>query len=232
MELEDKELKEKALKYLNNLKTAFSTLIVKEYDKTLEIIDLARLYLKDAEYYFNRADYITSIACSSYAEGLLDSLRKQKLVDFNWPSKYTPRKTVLVGGVFDLIHLGHIYFLKKASEYGRLIVIVARDKTVIKEKKRSPILNEKQRLEIIKSIRYVDEAYLGSESFDIRNVLTTFKPDIIVFGPDQDKLLEKVKQTINELGLNTEVIKIKQKYNDTVPNSTSQIIEKIIKTFE
>jgi len=78
----------------------------------------------------------------------------------------------------------------------------------------------------------VDEAYLGSESFDIRNVLTTFKPDIIVFGPDQDKLLEKVKQTINELGLNTKVIKIKQKYNDTVPNSTSQIIEKIIKTFE
>jgi len=69
-------------------------------------------------------------------------------------------------GTFDLIHPGHGYYLEESKKVGgknaRLIVVVARDSTV-RSKKRFPVVDEKQRLEVIKMIKSVDEAYLGDE---------------------------------------------------------------------
>ena len=74
--------------------------------------------------------------------------------------------TVMATGTFDILHPGHALYLKKSKELGgkdaKLVVVVARDSTV-RDRKRIPIIGENQRLEMIKCLKPVDEAYLGYE---------------------------------------------------------------------
>jgi FAD synthetase len=73
-------------------------------------------------------------------------------------------KIVMATGTFDIIHPGHGYYLEESKKVGgkdaRLVVVVATDATV-RSKKRIPVVDEKQRLEVVKMMKPVDEAYLG-----------------------------------------------------------------------
>src|SRR6056297_3570919 len=95
------------------------------------------------------------------------------------------KKRVLVTGCFDILHPGHIFFFKEAAKMGEVYVIVARDSTITKFKKQPPIIPEKQRLEVVKAIRWVEKAVLGYEhrKFIVRAL--NLKPDIILLGPNQ-----------------------------------------------
>ena len=219
----EREAEEKAEKYIENLKTAFETLKVNE--RYRHLADLAKTYMLDAEYYLSRGEYITSIACSSYAEGLLDALKKIGVADFEWPHRVSRPKRVLVGGVFDILHPGHIYFLKEASKIGRVIVVVARDETVRKLKGREPIIPESQRLEVVKAVRYVSEAYLGEPGLDVEKTIAKIKPDIVVLGPDQCALEEELKH------LGIKYVKVKTRKETCPLPSTTAIIKKIIGIF-
>jgi len=101
------------------------------------------------------------------------------------------RKRIMVGGVFDIIHVGHIKFLwaaKKIYEPSELIVVVARDSTVKKIKGRPAVFSEKERLEIVSNLKPVDKAVLGYEITDSDSffrIIHEYKPDIIALGYDQ-----------------------------------------------
>lgn len=101
------------------------------------------------------------------------------------------KKRIMVGGVFDIIHVGHIRFLwaaKKVYEPSELIVIIARDSTVEKVKGRPPVFSEEERLEIVSNLKPVDKAILGYEITDSDSffrIIYEYKPDIIVLGYDQ-----------------------------------------------
>ena len=73
---------------------------------------------------------------------------------------------VMATGTFDILHPGHVLFLEKAKELGGedavLAVVIAKDSTVEK-RKRIPIIPEDQRVQMVKSLKPVDEAYLGYE---------------------------------------------------------------------
>ena len=101
--------------------------------------------------------------------------------------------TVMATGTFDLLHPGHGIYLQKSKELGgpdaKIVVVVARDSTV-KARKRIPVINENQRLEMIKMLKPVDEAYLGYEGDKFR-IVKELKPDIISIGPDQDFDIER-----------------------------------------
>ena len=71
-------------------------------------------------------------------------------------------KKVLVSGCYDLLHGGHIAFLKTAASYGELYVSIGRDENLFSLKGKKPFFSEKERLYIIKSIRYVHDAFLAS----------------------------------------------------------------------
>ena len=59
-------------------------------------------------------------------------------------------KVVLAGGVFDIIHPGHIHTLNAAKELGDvLVVVVATDNTAVKMKKRQPLHSQDQRKELV-----------------------------------------------------------------------------------
>jgi len=140
----------------------------------------------------------------------------------------TTMKTVMATGTFDIIHPGHIFFLEEAKKLGgkdaKLVVVIARDSTV-RAKKRIPIIDEKQRLEVVKMLKPVDEAYLGSET-DMFEIVHKIKPDIIAIGPDQDFSIKELKGELRKRGLNCEVKRIK-KYKKAPLDSTCKIIKKI-----
>ncbi|HZX45538.1 MAG TPA: adenylyltransferase/cytidyltransferase family protein [Candidatus Nanoarchaeia archaeon] len=111
-------------------------------------------------------------------------------------------------GTFDIIHPGHIYFLKKAKELGdRLVVVVARDSTIKEVKKNSPKYNENQRLQHIKDLRIADEAMIGNED-DKYRVIEEIKPEIIALGYDQEHFAKDLDKEMKKRGINAKVIRI------------------------
>lgn len=133
--------------------------------------------------------------------------------------------TVMASGVFDIIHLGHIYFFKEAKKLGdELVVIVAKDSTVIKLK-HNPITPEAMRLELINELKMVDKAVLGYED-DKYRIVKEIKPDIIALGFDQQHDEEKLKKDIKEMNLDIKVVRLPQFAHDL--NGTRKIIRKII----
>ncbi len=219
------KVEDRARRYIENLEAVLNALMRENLGAATRVVDLATSYLRDATYYLEKGDPVTSIACSSYAEGLLDALGLLGITRVEWPKRHRPK--VLVGGVFEIIHPGHLYLLRKAKELGRVVVIVARDSTVTKLKGRLPVVPEEQRLEVVKSIKYVDEAYLGSEPLDIEGTLRRHKPDIVLLGPDQNMIEELVRRTIKATGINVRVIKLRKRVGSGI-TSSSEIIRRIL----
>ena len=150
-------------------------------------------------------------------------------------AKRKKRRIVLASGVFDLLHLGHVKFLEEAKKAGgrnaELVVIVARDSTVEKRKGNRPIISENQRRALVESLKVVDEAILGYEEFDIEKVIEKIKPDVIVFGYDQNGMEKTVKDCIRIKGLRVKVVKIGRFREDEL-DSSSKIKQKIIEDFK
>jgi cytidyltransferase-like protein len=106
-------------------------------------------------------------------------------------------KKVFVSGCFDLLHSGHIAFLKEASQFGDLYVCIGSDKTVFDLKGRYPVITEDERKYMIESLRCVHECRIntGSGIIDFKNELDEIKPDIFIVNedghtPTKDKLCE------------------------------------------
>ncbi len=144
-------------------------------------------------------------------------------------------KLVLASGTFDLIHLGHVRYLEEAKKAGgknaKLIVIVARDKTVEKRKGATPVMPEEHRKALVESLRVVDEAILGHEDFDIGAVIEELKPDIIAVGYDQEGIAEEVRRAVAKRKLPVRVIKI-GKFGKDELNSSIKIKRKITQLYK
>jgi len=191
------------------------------------ILELTELYLQDAKHYFSIKDYVTSLSCIAYAEGLLDALRILGKVTFKW-EKVTPKK-VLVGGTFDILHIGHIYYLREASKHGLVYAVIARDNNVKRIKGREPIIPEDQRLEIISSIKYVYKAVLGHE-LNIIKPIELIKPDVIVLGPDQPINEEWLSKELERKGLTTQIVRLPRRIGPSTA-STTNIIREILRRY-
>lgn len=121
-------------------------------------------------------------------------------------------KVVLAGGVFDIIHPGHIYFLKKAKEMGDvLVVVVARDVNVVKFKGNRPMNNENLRRELVDAIKYVDAAILGDEN-DLMKTVQIVRPDIIALGYDQAHTESEFSEKSKKMGINVKVVRVDSPY--------------------
>ena len=144
-------------------------------------------------------------------------------------------KIVLASGTFDLLHLGHVKYLEEAKKAGgsnaKLIVIVARDKTVEKRKGRKPVMPEEERKALVESLKVVDEAILGRENFDIGDVIDEIKPDIIAVGHDQANIEEQVRKAVAKKGLPIEVVRI-GRYGKPELDSSLKIKKKVTELYK
>jgi len=131
-------------------------------------------------------------------------------------------KVVLVGGVFDLLHVGHIHTLKSAKLLGDvLIIVVATDSTVSGLKKNRKIYHdEKSRLELVSSIKFVDRAIIGRKK-SIYDTVEFVRPDIIALGYDQTHDEIAMKRNCLDRGLNLDVVRL----SSPIPELKSSIIK-------
>ena len=95
-------------------------------------------------------------------------------------------KKVFVSGCYDLLHSGHVEFFRQAAEYGDLYVGIGSDATILDYKHHKTVYSEQERLFMVKSIKYVKDAYInaGSGIMDFVPTLDIVKPDILVVNSD------------------------------------------------
>ena len=103
------------------------------------------------------------------------------------------RKKVFVSGCYDMLHSGHVAFFKEASRYGDLYVGIGSDKTIAELKHRKTVYSEKERLYMVKAIRYVTDAFInrGTGMLDFIDTLDRVKPDIFVVNSDGGSELKR-----------------------------------------
>ena len=131
-------------------------------------------------------------------------------------------RIVLAGGVFDIIHPGHISTLNAAKTLGDvLVVVVATDNTAIKMKKRNPIHSQEQRQELVNSLGVVDLCLIGQEN-DIFKTVNLVKPQIIALGYDQVHQEKFITEGCKKIKLYAKVARLQS----PIPESSSSKIEK------
>lgn len=111
------------------------------------------------------------------------------------------RPKVFVSGCYDMLHSGHVAFFKEAAKYGDLYVGIGSDATIEELKHRKTVYSEKERLYMVKAIRYVTDAYInpGSGMLDFVETLDRVKPDIFVVNSDGGS--ETKRQLCKERGI-------------------------------
>jgi len=160
-------------------------------------------------------------------ESKIDILEKNGLIENDKKSLTelgrTSLRVVLAGGVFDIIHPGHIHTLNSAKSLGDvLVVVVATDKTAEKIKKRTPLHNQKQRQDLVNSLSMVDLCLIGHEG-DIFKTVEIVRPEIVALGYDQIHQEKFIIDGCRKINLNVKVARL-QSPNPEI--SSSKIEEK------
>jgi len=124
---------------------------------------------------------------------------------------------IITFGTFDLFHIGHLNMIKNCLKMGdELIVGISTDKFNFEKKKRYPIINQNERLEIIKNIKGVTECFF-EESFELKkHYIQKYNADIFIIGNDWEGKFDYLNDICKVIYLpRTENI------------STTELIEKI-----
>ncbi len=137
------------------------------------------------------------------------------------------KKVVFANGCFDLIHVGHIRFLKSAKKKGDVLIVgINSDSSTHKIKgKGRPIINEKQRAEILASFEFVDYVTIFNET-TVEKTLKILRPHFHAKGTDYTKDTVPEKETSRKYGIKIVIVGDKKKH------STKDIIKTIIERYK
>jgi len=135
---------------------------------------------------------------------------------------------VVAQGTFDLLHPGHVHYLEDAATYGdELHAIVARPSNVTHKPK--PILDARQRRDMIAALEAVDEAHLGDPD-DVFVPIARLDPDVIVLGFDQHHDESEIESALADRGIDCRVERAsgrEPRYDDELL-STGDIVDRIL----
>ena len=156
----------------------------------------------------------------------IDELVKKKLINEDGKTLTEKGrdvlKVVLAGGVFDIIHPGHIHTLNAARKLGDvLVVVVATDNTAVKMKKRRPLHSQEQRQELVNSLKMVDLCLVGQEE-DIFKTVNLVRPQVIALGYDQVHQEKFITDGCKRINLDATVARLQS----PIPESSSSKIQK------
>ena len=118
---------------------------------------------------------------------------------------------IMVFGTFDGVHKGHLSFFKQAKKLTKnsfLIVSIARDKNVIKIKGIKPKFSEKERLVLVKKVKFVDKVVLAGKSEYLSHILKE-KPDVIALGYDQKAYVKNLKKDLKSKNIKIKIVRLK-----------------------
>jgi cytidyltransferase-like protein len=110
-------------------------------------------------------------------------------------------KVVMMGGAFEIIHPGHLHALSEARRLGNtLVVVVATDVSVEKNKGRPPVTSQALRVGLVSSIRQVDLSLPGNKG-SIYDILLRIRPDVVALGYDQRHKGDEIVQEAARRGI-------------------------------
>jgi len=135
---------------------------------------------------------------------------------------------VVAQGTFDIIHPGHVHYLREAAGMGdELHVIVARRENVTH--KDPPILPNRQRRDVVGALEMVDAAHIGHDS-DIFTPIEQLQPDVIALGFDQHHQIQAIQSELDDRGIDCTVKRAsgRQPNYDGEILSTGSIVDRII----
>ena len=144
------------------------------------------------------------------------------IVKSGYLEKRRMAKKVFVSGFFDMLHSGHIEFLRQASQYGDLTVAIGSDETICELKGRPPVNSEAERLFMVKAVSYVSDAFISSGSgiIDFADELRRISPDLFIVNEDGN-VPEKMDLCAS-LGIEYKILQ-RDPYPGLVPRSTSAL---------
>jgi len=167
-----------------------------------------------------------TLLSDSQIESKIDELVQNQLVNENRNSLtekgIKSLHVVLAGGVFDIIHPGHISTLNAAKKLGDiLVVVVATDTTAIKMKKQKPLHTQDQRKELVNSLTMVDLCLIGHEG-DIFETVNQVRPQTIALGYDQVHQEKFITEGCKKINLEAKEARLQS----PIPDSSSSSIKK------
>jgi len=124
-------------------------------------------------------------------------------------------KVVLTGGVFDVLHIGHIVTLTEAKKHGDVLIVAIARNEHIRKKGREPVHDVEYRKIMVECLKPVDMAIEGFE--DQKRMLEMVMPDVIVYGYDQ-------KDSVRPEGV--EIVKLERRIDDS-KFKTGKILEQL-----
>jgi D-glycero-beta-D-manno-heptose 1-phosphate adenylyltransferase len=132
----------------------------------------------------------------------------------------TGERITLANGGFDLLHVGHVRYLRGAKALGgRLVVAINSDESVRALKgERRPILPEAERAEIVAALADVDAVVIFPE-LDVRAIIREIHPDIQAKGTDYTADSVPERDAVAEYGGRVEIV------GDAKDHSTSEIVD-------
>ena len=199
--------------------------------KTIDKAVIKALYVDNLEPSGSFLDYLQEKyqIDKNFFESRIPILSNQGFIKKNNDGEYrlTPLgretlKIVLVGGVFDILHPGHLFTLKTAKSHGDLlVVVVATECTATKIKKNRIILhNEDLRKEMVSSLSFVDLALIGKEG-SLFDTVEYIKPDIIALGYDQSHTEKYIADNCKKRNINVRILRM----NSPIPNIKSSTLK-------
>src|SRR3989304_8665143 len=134
------------------------------------------------------------------------------------------RKIVFANGCFDILHVGHIRYLKEAKELGDMLIVAINSDSSAKKLKGNgrPVTPENERAEIVAAIEYVDYVTIFNEP-DVSSLLLTLKPDIHAKGTDYTENSVPEVDTVRAYGGSVAIT------GDKKERSSTEIIKKLNK---
>ncbi|HPD56198.1 MAG TPA: D-glycero-beta-D-manno-heptose 1-phosphate adenylyltransferase [Smithellaceae bacterium] len=144
----------------------------------------------------------------------LDTLKKQG------------KKIAFTNGCFDILHVGHVRYLKEAKKTADILVLALNSDSSVKQIKgeKRPLVPQEERAEIIAALEFIDFVTIFDEQTPLE-LIKILKPDVLIKGGDwaEDKVVgrEEIKKWGGKLTLIPEII----------GKSTTNIVDKIRKIY-
>jgi D-beta-D-heptose 7-phosphate kinase/D-beta-D-heptose 1-phosphate adenosyltransferase len=137
------------------------------------------------------------------------------------------KRIVFTNGCFDLLHIGHVRYLKKAKALGDVLVVGVNGDASVRKLKgpKRPILPEAERAEILSGLGCVDYITLFDEMNPLK-LITSLRPNVLVKGGDWTKEQTVGKEVVERSGGEVVIIPFVK------GASTSNLIETILKKYE
>jgi FAD synthetase len=117
-------------------------------------------------------------------------------------------KRVMASGVFDLVHPGHLFYLRKAKRLGDHLIVVITSDGHAAASKRQPHHSQYERAELVASLEPVDEVLIGADPYDLLATVGQANPQVIALGHDQSFDPEELRQTLARAGLAVDVVRL------------------------